>query len=124
MADSRRHQEWFDKAGEEFKAAEILMEHGGDYAVIAFLCQQTIEKAFKGFILKHRETLVEGHSLIFLCRKSAGIDGAFKEFMKDSAYVNQFYLETRYPADAPMEITKSDARECMEIAGAILKAIV
>jgi len=64
MADSMRYRDWFNKAKAEFESAEILMAHDGNCAVIAFLCQQAIEKAYKGFILKQKEELIAGHSLI------------------------------------------------------------
>lgn len=124
MADSMRYNDWFDKAKSELKSAQILIEHEGDNAIIAFLCQQAIEKAFKGFILKHNEKLIEVHSLVFLCKKSIEINTMFRQFMKDSAYVNQFYLETRYPADTPMDISISEAQECIEIAKMILEKTI
>lgn len=121
MADSKRYNDWFDKSKAEYESAEILMEHNGDNAIISFLCQQAIEKAYKGFILKYKEELIDGHSLIYLCKKAMEIDKDMKLFMKDSAYVNQFYIETRYPADVPIDINKSEAQECIEIAKAVLK---
>jgi len=124
MADSMRYLDWFDKAKAELESAEILMMHDGSYAVIAFLCQQAIEKAYKGFILKRKEELVAGHSLVYLCKIAMETDNSLKEFMKDSAYINQFYLESRYPSDIPMDINQSDAQECIEIARKILAKIV
>ena len=124
MADSTRYLDWYNKANADFESAEILMTHDGHSAVIAFLCQQAIEKAYKGFILKQKEELVAGHSLVYLCKIAMETDSSLKVFMKDSAYVNQFYLETRYPADIPMDIDQSDARECIEIARKILARIV
>jgi HEPN domain-containing protein len=59
--------DWFNKAKAELESAEILMAHDGNCAVITFLCQQTIEKAYKGFILREKGDLIGGHSLIYLC---------------------------------------------------------
>ena len=124
MADSKRHLDWFNKANADLESAEILFKNDGNNAVIAFLCQQAIEKAYKGFILKEKEELFEGHSLIYLCKKIAEFDISFKQFMKDSAYVNQFYLETRYPADIPLDISESEAQECIEIAKKIMDKVI
>ena len=52
MADSRIYEDWFRKARTDLDSAKILSEHGGDPSTVAFLSQQTIEKALKGFILK------------------------------------------------------------------------
>jgi len=124
MADSMRYADWFNKAKTELESAEILMAHGGNYVVIAFLCQQAIEKAYKGFVLKKKDELIEGHSLVYLCKIAMETDNSLKEFMKDSAYVNQFYLETRYPSDIPMDISQLEAQECIEIANRILGRIM
>jgi len=124
MTDSMRYADWFNKAESELESAEILMAHDGNHAVITFLCQQAIEKAYKGFILKEKEELVGGHSLIYLCKIAMETDSSLKEFMKDSAYVNQFYLETRYPSDIPMDINQLEAQECIEIAKKILNRII
>ena len=71
MADSRIYEDWLAKARTDLESARILFEHGGDYATVAFHCQQAIEKGLKGFILKSSKQLKDGHSLIYLCRKAS-----------------------------------------------------
>lgn len=115
MADSLRYKDWYDKANADLKSAKILFEHEADHGIVAFHCQQAIEKLFKSFVLKRAGTLIDGHSLVFLCKKSIELDTEFKIFLKDCAYINQFYIETRYPADFPMEMTKEEAEECILI---------
>jgi HEPN domain-containing protein len=116
--------DWYAKARTDFSSAMILSEHDGDNAVIAFHCQQAVEKALKGFILKEAESLSEAHSLIYLCKKASKIEPKLYGFLKDCAYLNQFYIETRYPADDPMEIEDTEIEECMSIARSILAVIL
>lgn len=97
MADSRIYEDWLAKARTDLESARILFEHGGDYATVAFHCQQAIEKGLKGFILKSSKQLKDGHSLIYLCRKASAYNDDFEPYFKDCAYVNQFYIESRYP---------------------------
>ena len=123
MADSLRYKDWYAMAAEDFKAAKILFEYKANYGLVAFHCQQAIEKGLKGFILRHTGELTEGHSLTYLCKKAKGIDASFEEFAKDCAYVNQFYIETRYPADIVMELDESETTECLEIAERFLQEI-
>jgi len=59
-----------------------------------------------------------------LCKIAMETDNTLKELMKDSAYINQFYLETRYPSDIPMDINPSDAHECIAIAKKILARMI
>ena len=35
---------------------------------------------------------------------------------KDCAYLNQYYIESRYPADTPLSVTEQDVEKCMNIA--------
>lgn len=123
MPDSQRYNDWYAKSQSEFDGAKILITYGGDYSLIAFLCQQAIEKVLKGYILKNSKVLIEGHSLIYLCKKSIEIDASFKEQLKNCTFVNQFYIETRYPADIPIGIDKEDADECLNIAAKILAKV-
>jgi len=123
MVDSVKYNDWFNKANSDLTAAKILLEYNGDNAIVAFHCQQAIEKAFKGFMLKHKSKLVEGHSLVYLCKKASEIEFSIKQHMKNCAFVNQFYIETRYPSDIPMDVDKSEAQECIGIAEEILERI-
>ncbi|MEN6349716.1 MAG: HEPN domain-containing protein [Syntrophomonas sp.] len=65
MADSKRFQDWLDKAGKDLEAARILRLH---------LCQP-------------------------------------------------YYIETRYPADFPLEVSDEEALECLAIAERIYEHI-
>jgi HEPN domain-containing protein len=115
--------DWLEKALVDYRSAEILFAYEGDYGIVAFHCQQAIEKLFKAYILKQAKELIEGHSLVFLCRKAGEYDPLLNNFLKKCAFVNQFYIESRYPADIPMAMEKSEAQECIDIADALLKHI-
>lgn len=123
MVDSKRFLDWIKKSAADIKAAGILKKYeaGNDY--VAFHSQQAIEKALKGYLLYHTGELEEGHSLIFLCKKAIAFEPYFKEFLKDCAYVNQYYIETRYPADFPLEVSDEEAEECIKLAERIYQYI-
>ena len=70
MGDSLRYKDWFEKAAHDLRGAEILMEHDGGNDLVAFHCQQAMEKMLKGWLLKTTGELLDGHSLVFLCRKA------------------------------------------------------
>lgn len=123
MVDSKRYQDWFDKAQKDLKSAKILVESGEVNDIVAFHCQQAIEKAFKGFLVARRGMVIEGHSLLKLFREVKNETRAIPDFTKDCAFVNQYYIETRYPSDDPLEVTDEEAVECISIAEAILHEI-
>ena len=115
MADSKRFRDWYVNAKTDLESANILFRYHGDPATVAFHCQQAVEKALKGFILSHTKRLYDGHSLVFLCKKAAEIDPLFSDCRRDLAYLNQFYIESRYPADMPHEMTREEAKHCLDI---------
>ena len=123
MVDSKRYNDWFDMALKDFKSAEILYSNDADLGIVCFHCQQAIEKYFKGFIIYSQGVLQEGHSLIKLCRKASESNGGLNSFIKDCAFVNSFYIETRYPAEDTLIVTKEDAEECFSITKNIINYI-
>lgn len=118
--DSRRYLDWYNKAKTDLRGAQILFEAEADNSLVAFHCQQAIEKMLKGFVLKNTKELLEGHSLVFLIRRCARIDEEMRKFTKDCAFVNQFYIETRYPADIPDEVDAYEVAECLQTAIEVL----
>lgn len=70
MGDSLRYKDWFEKAAHDLRGAEILMEHDGGNDLVAFHCQQAMEKMLKGWLLKTTGELLDGHSLVFFVQES------------------------------------------------------
>ncbi len=116
MVDSLKYIEWYRKGEADLKGAEILFEYGGDNGIIAFHCQQAIEKTLKGFLIQESGRLSNGHSLLFLLKEASQFEEQFIRFRKDCAFVNQFYIETRYPADESLDLSQDEALECIKIA--------
>ncbi|HWQ75477.1 MAG TPA: HEPN domain-containing protein, partial [Syntrophomonas sp.] len=113
MADTLRHLEWLEMAKKDIQGAEILFDHDADNGIICFHCQQSIEKSLKGFLIFVTGVLHDGHSLVKLCKKAANHNALFSDMLKDMAFVNTYYIETRYPAEDPLLVSKEDAAECM-----------
>lgn len=103
--DSPHYIDWLDKAEDDINASRILKNCGGDNEVIAFHCQQAIEKALKGYLLYKKSRHFDGHNLTFLCKQAIMCDEAFRQWYDESIALNRYYIETRYPADIPLEIT-------------------
>jgi HEPN domain-containing protein len=120
MADSNRHMDWIEFSKKDLNAAKVLMDNHCGNSFVAFHCQQAIEKSIKGYLLFHTQELIEGHSLVYLCKRASKINSKFINYIKDCAYTNQYYIETRYPADDPMVVTDEEAQECINIAAKIL----
>ncbi len=123
MVDTKRYKDWMVMAGKDLKSAKILFEHDADYGIVCFHCQQAMEKCLKGYIIFKSGELIEGHSLIKLCKHAARYEASFKCLLKDCAFVNAFYIETRYPAEDPMLVAKEDVEECFRITESLMSKI-
>ena len=123
MVDSVKHKEWFEMAQKDIRSAEILLEYNVDNGIVCFHCQQAIEKYLKGFLINATGELQEGHNLVKLCKKAMAFEQTLSEFIKDMAFVNTYYIETRYPAEDSLLVSKEDAEECIRIALKIIGKI-
>lgn len=121
--DSLRYLDWYARAEQDLRGAKILLEYDGGNELVAFHCQQAIEKKLKGWLLKTQSELEAGHSLVYLCRKAIAAGAPLRKSLRDCAYVNQFYLETRYPADVYIPVSEQEARDCIDAAEEILSAL-
>jgi len=123
MGDSPLVLDWISKAETDLKCAKILFEHDGGNEVVAFHCQQAIEKALKAIILYLYATLEAGHSLLYLCKKVIGKISDFNKHLNGCILVNQYYIETRYPNENPITVSNEEADKCIKIAENLLNDV-
>lgn len=124
MVDTLRYKDWLDKAERDIKSAKILKDHDCGNDVVAFHCQQSVEKSLKAYLISKEEGIVSGHSLIYLCKLSEKHNSEFKKYIKDCGFLNQYYIETRYPADNPLIVSDYEAEECIEIADKVYRTVM
>ena len=67
--------------------------------------------------------LQEGHSLIKLCKKAVVYDKRFRDYIRDCAFLNGYYIETRYPAEDPLIADQEDVEEGLRFAKEIKKFV-
>lgn len=121
--DSKRYYDWIYHAVIDRYAAEVICGDQRLYCAAAFHCQQCIEKALKGYLLFKSRKLLDGHNLTWLCKQAAMMDGGFTEYIDESVVLNRYYIETRYPADIPVEIDSATMDSLMEMSGRMLDFI-
>lgn len=115
-ADSRRYYDWLDRAEEDIASAKALSEHENCYNNAAFHCQQTVEKALKAYILLRSDLLVDGHNLPWLCKRAGKYDSTFLDWLGECASLSKCYIETRYPADIPLDLTQEQVLKYYQMA--------
>lgn len=123
MVDTLRYKDWIEKAQRDLKSAKILKEHDCGNDMVAFHCQQAVEKSLKAYLIMNGEGIVSGHSLIYLCKLSEKHNSEYRKYIKDCGFLNQYYIETRYPADTPLIVSDYETDECIKIADEIYKTV-
>ena len=113
--DSHRFFDWLSFAERDLTAARRLSGEPRCYALCAFHLQQCIEKALKAFILISSGNLVDGHNLTWLCRRACNEDREFGRWLDDSASLNRYYIETRYPSDRGIWVGKKELERLFAI---------
>lgn len=122
--DSRRYADWLNAAYDDLRAAQILSSDDTLNNATAFHCQQCVEKILKGFILFKSGNSVDGHNLTWLCRRAMALDQSFRQWMDESAKLNRYYIETRYPTDIPTEIEDQEVPLMLEMAQDIFSYVI
>ena len=122
--DSRRYADWLNAAYDDLRAAQMLSADDTLNNATAFHCQQCVEKALKGFILCRTGSGADGHNLTWLCRRAVELDKQFSQWLDESASLNKYYIETRYPTDSPTEIEDSFIPRIVKMATAVFDYVV
>lgn len=122
-SDSKRYFDWLYHAQLDYLAAKNLQEDVRCFLPAAFHCQQCIEKALKGYMLFKVHRLYDGHNLTWLCKQAMLTDRTFGQWLGKSVILNRYYIETRYPADIPLDIDTDTMNEILESTAEMLDFI-
>ena len=95
----KQAKDWILFADRDLHASELLIKDDHPLTnIVAFHCQQTIEKYLKAFLIENDIPLIKTHDLIKL-------NGMIKE-IKDLGIdenrlipINEVYVEARYPSE-------------------------
>lgn len=116
QTDSHHYSDWLSKANADLKSALALQNIEGCEQNSAFHCQQCIEKALKAYLLFKKGEHFDGHNLTFLCKMATREDENFGQWLDESAYLNRYYIETRYPSDFPLIISEQKLSNIVGVA--------
>ena len=121
--DSKRYYDWLYHACLDIMSARALMEDERLAKPAVFHCQQAMEKGLKAFMLYKHRKLFDGHNLTWLCKQAALTDQSFTKWIGKSTLLNRYYIETRYPADIPEEISADFIKDILEATEGMLEFI-
>jgi HEPN domain-containing protein len=115
---------WFEQAKYDLKTSQWNVK-GNLFAPACFWAQQSAEKAVKAFLYSKGERFVIGHSVSELLEKCKIYDKDFKTLIQIGAFLDRFYIPTRYPNGLPGGIPahayrRKDSVEAIKMAQKIL----
>jgi HEPN domain-containing protein len=111
---------WIRKAETDLKAAERLYSFPDILAdVVCFHCQQSVEKALKGFLISKGKEIGKTHDLVLLIEESLVWEPSFRAYLKEGAVLNNYAVEARYPGPGDT-YNEEDARKALESARKIV----
>lgn len=117
-------REWMEISEYDLQTAEVML-NGGKYLYVAFMSQQAVEKILKAiYVQKKNELPPRTHNLLYLIDTLViPIEDTDLSFL---SYLNQFYLETRYPGERMQlakEIDRNKAEEVFKKTKEVLECL-
>jgi HEPN domain-containing protein len=114
VPDSLIPAEWFAKAEEDIRAAELLLTHDGPLGIAAFLVQQATEKYLKGYLLSTGWSFERIHDLEALIEEASARDAAFASFLDACQRITEYYIEGRYPIGLTSALVQEEVTASLE----------
>lgn len=123
--NSKNYHDWVLKAENDLKAAEAILNYYEQPPTdtICYHCHQVAEKALKGYLVYKKAKFTKIHDLIALLSHCLLKDKSLENLRVDLKVLNKYYVETKYPPDMPIDYSKEEAKQAIERAIVILKAI-
>jgi HEPN domain-containing protein len=104
---------WLIKAKNDLFAAKQLSEEKEIYGDVAiYHCQQSAEKAIKGFLILHNQNFPRTHDIRLLVQLAISINSSFEAYQDTSELLTPYATEFRYPSDV-MEPTAEELEEAL-----------
>jgi HEPN domain-containing protein len=114
---------WIVKAQHDLLAAQKLSSDPEIYSDIAiYHCQQSAEKAIKGFLILHNQSFPKTHDLRLLVQLAIVINPSFEDYQEAAELLTPYATEFRYPSDV-MQATTEELQEAIEKASGIFNFI-
>ena len=106
-------RKWFDKASGDLVVAEHVFRvlYPPQIEICCYHCQQTAEKALKGYLVNKNVEPPKTHDLRALCKLCIDFDDEISAFSEVCGDLSLYAATTRYPDDE--ELCGDDAEEAI-----------
>ena len=95
-------RQWIDKAELDYQAATELLGTGGRLRqIVAFHCQQAVEKYLKAFLVRHQVEFPKTHNLRQLLELVSEVAPEMARSLDRCVVLTPYGADIRYPGDIP-----------------------
>lgn len=107
---------WLEKAKHDLDTGILNQLHNGWTDITCYLAHQTAEKSLKAFLVFSSIKFRKVHDLNELLELCKQRNGDFSELEQTCIVLNRYYFEAKYPLDPPVDYSKEEAQEAINIA--------
>ena len=112
-------KEWLRLAKDDLEVARTLSNlYPLKIEIICYHCQQSAEKALKGYLVEKDINPPKSHDLEELVKQCLKYHSGFENLMEECLTLTDYGVSVRYPAE--LGITESDMTEAIQFAEAIM----
>lgn len=124
MANPKSTLAWFAKASSDLRAAKYLLSAGNQFwNQIAFQCQQSAEKAIKGFLTFHSIKFGKTHDIEKLLKIVASQDQNLTKQLIACEDLTKFAVAYRYPDAQTEPLTQASIDSAIRIADSVYERL-
>jgi HEPN domain-containing protein len=117
-------QEWLRKALEDRRSADVLAAPSvGLVGPAVFHCQQTVEKAFKGFLFWHDVPFRKTHELEELGDACSALDSSLVDIVNRVIILTPYAWRFRYPGNV-LAPAPADVASALALAHEVYQAVL
>lgn len=117
MANPKMTKQWLTYASRDLRAAQAILEMSSEYKNIsAFNCQQSVEKAIKGFLVFNGVRPPKSHSIKDLAKFVEDIDAQLAKKLAKADILTKYAVVYKYPDAEKKPLTMKQARSAIKLA--------
>lgn len=118
-------KQWFIFAGRDLRAAKAVNELGAEYKnIVAFNCQQCVEKAIKGYLVFHNVRPPKTHTIKDLAKLVSEINSALGVKLAKADVFTQYAVVYRYPDAEKKPLTVKQVQAALKLAQKIYEELL
>jgi len=110
LANPKMTKQWFTYASRDLRAAKAILAMGSEYKNIsAFNCQQSVEKAIKGFLVFNGIRPPKSHSIKDLAKFVEELDAQLAKKLAKADILTKYAVVYRYPDAEKKNLVQTEA---------------